>query len=540
IITDIDNIVIKKHYDFLDVAVANAIWNFWKLDQIFKINGNKSMQLANIARILTINRCIDPAAKSRVTNWFQKTALPWILNIDTKPVNSSRIFRELSSIEAHKEEICQHLWHVLKQQNPAAMTSVFYDLSSSTFSGSRCILTRWGHCKDGYTHHIVLALVVNKDGLPFYWEVMEGNTADGKTIQWLVKRLKKRFKTVDATLVFDRGMVSDDNLCHLESSGIKYITAMDKNQIEHLSGVDFSGFSDFDPEKMDEEEIVNHQLTKLNNITYYREVGMIGGRRYILVFNPRLFKDQRHARAKAIADFHAFTAELNQELLIATNSRNHDPTYSKFKKKLGRLKLTKFVDVELTEVNVRHEASTSDKERFIRTYQGLVEVDESARREAGKLDGFWLLATNHIQTHDDEYIISSREAITPYRDKFVIESAFRDIKSFIEIEPICVYRDVHVKAHYTLCVLSYLINRTLGLRLKQNNGGHLSNAIVSHERLFDELSSCKINCIEIQDVKLTRFNLTQTTAEQNELLSRLELFSLLDRRLITKINKSVN
>ncbi|MCD4652759.1 hypothetical protein K8T06_02370, partial [bacterium] len=120
---------------------------------------------------------------------------------------------------------------------------------------------------------------------------------------------------------------------------------------------------------------------------------------------------------------------------------------------------------------------------------------------------------------------------------FVIESAFRDIKSFIEIEPICVYRDVHVKAYYTLCVLSYLINRT---RLKQNNGGHLSNAIVSHERLFDELSACKINCIEIQDVKLTRFNLTQITAEQNELLSRLELSSLLDRRLIMRINESVN
>jgi len=65
-----------------------------------------------------------------------------------------------------------------------------------------------GHCKEGYQNHVVLAIVVNKDWLPFYWDVLPGGTADANTITWLMCRLKSRFKTIDTTLVFDRGMVS--------------------------------------------------------------------------------------------------------------------------------------------------------------------------------------------------------------------------------------------------------------------------------------------------------------------------------------------
>jgi len=93
---------------------------------------------------------------------------------------------------------------------------------------------KWGLCKEGYTNHVVLALVVNKDGLPFYWEVLPGNTADAKTVIWLDRKVEKKFSLSSCTLVFDRGMVSDDNLNLLEESGIHYISAMDKNQLENL------------------------------------------------------------------------------------------------------------------------------------------------------------------------------------------------------------------------------------------------------------------------------------------------------------------
>lgn len=174
-----------------------------------------------------------------------------MLEVEQNLLNPSRIFRELDAIESHKEKLCQHLFEKIREQAPDTLKSVFYDLSSTTFSGPRCVLMKWGHCKEGYRNHVVLALVVNRDGLPFYWEVLPGGTADATTIVWLLERLEKRFKVNQTTVVFDRGMVSDDNLSLLENAKIKYISAMDKSQIESLTGLDFTTFSYLESDEVD-------------------------------------------------------------------------------------------------------------------------------------------------------------------------------------------------------------------------------------------------------------------------------------------------
>jgi len=193
-VTTLNDIVVTEHFAYLDVAVANAIWNKWELDDAFGDDGKRKLGVSAIARILALNRCIDPAAKSQTPEWFNRTALPWMLDTDPELVNPSRIFRELDAIDKHKESICKHLFERISRDDPNSMKSVFYDLSSTTFTGTRCVLMKWGHCKEGYHNHIVLALVVNQQGLPFYWEVLPGGTADAKTITWLLSRLKDRFK----------------------------------------------------------------------------------------------------------------------------------------------------------------------------------------------------------------------------------------------------------------------------------------------------------------------------------------------------------
>ncbi len=236
-VTTFEDICVEKRYAYLDVAIASKMWDEFSLDIVFQNNDKKLISTANIARVLTINRSIDPASKSRVPTWFNETALPWMLDISPSEINTSRIFRELAAIEHHKDAICQHLFKQFVQSDPASMTSLYYDLSSSSFEGTKCKLMKWGHCKDGYENHVVLALVVNKKGLPFYWEVLQGSTADSTTIKWLLESLKNKFKLKNIkniTFVFDRGMVSEDNLALLEADKIKYITAMDRNQIENI------------------------------------------------------------------------------------------------------------------------------------------------------------------------------------------------------------------------------------------------------------------------------------------------------------------
>lgn len=534
--TSCDDIVVTDHFAYLDVAAANAVWDRWGLDQIFQDSGKRDVEIGNIARILAVNRCIDPVCKSETPEWFRKTALPWILDIKADSINSSRIFRELEVIENHKEIICKHLFKMLTRENARSMKSVFYDLSSTTFTGSRCVLMKWGHCKEGYKNHVVLAIVVNQEGLPFYWEVLPGGTADATTIDWLLRRLKKRFKANDVTLVFDRGMVSDDNLCLIEKAEIKYISAMDKSQLEGITEVDFSKFSHFDPEHVVRQIGKTEDFTKLNDNTYYLEVKVEGKRRYILCFNPLLFKDQRKARNQAIENFEFLTKNLNAELQMAKRSRQRKATYKKFKLGITKFKLTSFVDVTL---QIKHvvRKNADGTEIKIRTYQGTVNVDEKSCKNAGKLDGFWLLVTNHIEKEDDLFNISPKLAINPYRDKVVIEAAFRDIKSFIHVAPVFVWTELHVKAHYTICVLSHLINRTLTLQLHEHEGD-LTKSVVSHEKLYSELSGCMIDQINVENVGFSTYNMTRPTYEQKELIHRIAMNNLLSHKIVNKIKSS--
>jgi len=533
--TTADDLVVMDRYSYLDVSVVHAIWDEWGLDDVFKQNGRKDIDVAAIAQILTVNRCLDPLAKSRTPEWFRGTALPWIMDVHPDSVNPSRIFRELEVIEGHKDVICGHLYRKLCLENPEAMQSVFYDLSSATFSGSHCVLMKWGRCKEGYDNHVVLALVVNRDGLPFYWEVLPGGTADAKTISWLLDRFQERFDISKMTLVFDRGMVSDDNLLLLEQAGVKYISAMDKSQLEKISGIDFQQFSAIDPNHVDEGLPL---FTKLNDTTYYREVSGNSDRRYILCFNPQLFRDQRQARRQAIKDFEAFVEMMNQELSAAKHSRQQQTTYDKFKRRLVKANLTGFIDVHLDPLRIMKKA-TDGKDRAVDTYQATIVRDDKGLQKAGRLDGFWLLVTNHAEQEGGEYKLSPRDAIAPYRDKVVIESAFRDIKSFIEVAPVYVWTAEHVRAHFTVCVLSYLINRTLTLRLHRHPG-RLTEDVVSHEKLYQTLSKCQIDHIKVKNIGIETCNLTYQTEDQTELMGRMGLTMTRQNEVLHKARAVLN
>jgi len=62
---------------------------------------------------------------------------------------------------------------------------------------------------------------------------------------------------------------------------------------------------------------------------------------------------------------------------------------------------------------------------------------------------------------DDENGFTEDDLICAYRDKNQIEQAFKEVKSFIKIQPFNVWTPKHVRAHYTICILSYLLDITI-------------------------------------------------------------------------------
>ena len=528
------DIKVNKHLQYLDCAIVNEVWKYWQLDDVFtSTSEKKDIPTATIARILTINRALNPVCKSKVPEWFKKTALSWLFEVEPDKINSSRIFRELTAIERLKESLCDHIFNLIRSKEPDSLKSVFYDLSSSTFSGSRCILSKWGHCKEGFKTHVVLALVVDKNGYPFYWEVLAGNTADATTISGLVEKLYKKFKIANSTMVFDRGMVSDENLRLLEKEGIKYISALDRNQIESTSKFDFTSLCDLKIKEKENLLLRKHNFTTLNASTYFKEIKTEGKRRYILCFNPQLFKDQQDACLKSIKDFKEFVRRQNQELAKAIKSRNLAPTKKRFDKEKQRMKLNDIVEVTLNEIPIIHQDSKGPPQKVM-TYEAAVTVNEQERRCRGQIDGFWMLVTNHIEREKAIFEISPEDVIKPYRDKHIIEAAFRDIKSFVEIAPIHVWTNEHVNAHYTICVLAYLINRTLTRRLHEDPGKQTTD-IITHETLYEAVDDCKVDEILVKNIGLKFCSITELNHLQKELLTRVGMSFLTTNPEVEKI-----
>ena len=120
----------------------------------------------------------------------------------------------------------------------------------------------------------------------------------------------------------------------------------------------------------------------------------------------------------------------------------------------------------------------------------------------------------------------------------IIESCFRDIKSFVEIAPVYVWSKKHVEAHYTICVLSYLIDRTLTLLLHEKPGKE-SEDIVTHKRIYEELTECRWNRIKLVEGGQETYGLTQQTTRQRDFLERIEMTHLVSEPVVNMLRLQV-
>lgn len=231
--------------------------------------------------------------------------------------------------------------------------------------------------------------------------------------------------------------------------------------------------------------------------------------------------------------------ELNAELREALKSRNQDKTRGKFKQQLAKLKLSKCIDITLHPLQVERQKEDGIR-CTVNTFQATFKVKPDKMLEEGRLDGFWLLVTNHSEKKQNAFLVSVTDAIQPYRDKTVIEESFRDIKAFLEVAPVYVWTEKHVKAHYIVCILSHLFDRTISIRLHDNPGSLLSMGIVSHQALYRKLSHCQLTHLNVQNVGLSTYATTQLTAEQEELLKRTQMTYVLKFNLVEKANRTTN
>lgn len=536
-VATIEDLVFDDLWAYLDVVFLHHIWQEWGVANVFSPT-DKDIPTSDITEILTIHRCLAPGSKKKAVEWFPETVLPSVIEVETHKFNVDRIYNELDLIEEQKPKLEKHLIKEVSRLDYEGMQILFYDLTTSFFEGDKCQMAHPGHTKSaGFkSKQIVLALVVNEHGYPLMWNILEGATTDVKTIEYLLKKCKTTLGHKNITIVFDRGMVSDANLTDIEEATLKYISALDKDQIPGIAKETLKKFKDLD---VDNPEPKLHELgfTKFDNLLYYRDLGVIEHRRYVIGLNPELLSQERSLRLRLLDEVDSALEELNNSLKTALKSRKKEPTAKKVEKILHQKNARQFIEWELKPITVERTVTTKKRgehKRQVSTFQ--LNWSRRPERIAEKqlLDGVCLFVSNHtdkIKEGNGAYAISDETIVSAYRNKNEVENAFREIKSFIDFRPVYLFTDEHVKAHYTICVLAYLLNITV------RNGIRDSKKIENcHPRtLYSELEKCHLGQLGVKNVNESTKKLQTLDKTKKTILKEFGYEHIITKRYLNKI-----
>jgi len=480
ILTRLEDIVVQESRNYLDLAVVNHIWDHWKLDDAFDYGVTGGAMPTNmIARILTINRCTDPCSNYSVPTWARKTALAEVLDNDLSGLNDDKIYYELDKIHKNQISIENHLFQQTYAKNPGAFDFVDYDLTTTYFVGYKCELSAFGKGKEEChgKRQVLLGVLINSEGYPFKWDVFPGNTAEVKTLKRNINACKTRFGLGEGkvTLVFDRGIIADDNATLIEDARMKFISALDRNQIPSC-GVDLAPFKSPVINETDGTVSPPAGFKKYDDQLFFQDAGVIGGKRYVLALNPVLFEEDRKNREEKLTLFKAWLKEENNDLGKAQRDRDHDATKNRIVGELKRLKIKKYFEPPVLEPVTVHARLKDGRIKSVNSFRVRVEIKKDVIQADKLLDGVCVFLTNHKERFGPGFKVTPQNIIKAYRDKTKIEDVFKNIKSFLKIRPLFVNTEAHVKAVYTICILSYFINRYLANKRKETGDKDFLNS----------------------------------------------------------------
>src|SRR5580658_6297420 len=81
---------------------------------------------------------------------------------------------------------------------------------------------------------MVIALIVNSEGFPFSYETFDGNRADVSTMETILRMVERKYGKARRIWVFDRGIVSEENLAAIRKRGGQYLTGTPRSQMKQF------------------------------------------------------------------------------------------------------------------------------------------------------------------------------------------------------------------------------------------------------------------------------------------------------------------
>jgi transposase len=231
---------IERSRQFGDVYLALALWRGTGLEELCERlfpAGKERIAWAKMAAVLVAARFCEPASELHIAeDWYRRTALADLLQLEDEQVNKDRLYRGLDHLLVHKAALEAHLSQRCGELFAVQNEVLLYDVTSTFFEGQAEAnpLAQRGYSRDHRPDckQVCIALVVTFDGFPLGYEVFAGNTHDSRTLQTIVATMEARHGMLGRVWITDRGMASADNLVWLRRTGRRYIIGAPKSELK--------------------------------------------------------------------------------------------------------------------------------------------------------------------------------------------------------------------------------------------------------------------------------------------------------------------
>jgi hypothetical protein len=551
IVTKLKNIIYEDAYSFLEIVVIFHFWKFWNFDELFNaLPDNNSRELSHnlIIKILVTNRCLNSLSNQNIPSWVQETVIPFIEKGNLKKLNETRIHRTLEWLYSQREKLKKFIRKSVVDKYPDKVSEIYCDLAGIVFEGTK--IGDYNCYNRAVSSHslkkkLVLWAVVTEEGYILDWEVLQGNITGIETLKKQVKNTNEIFPDSNKTIIFDRGMVSEEILDLPFFNNKKYITGVKQNQIKKIMGKKY-----FELEKIPDdlyennnfsiESILNFKQYKNENI-YLSDVCEKNKRRYILGFNKLKWREDRNSRTQRMYEFEEEIKVINTTLAQSKKSKNKEILINEVFEKARKKRVKSFYEINFNE--------TAKSESTIQNYEVILNKKTEYLKTKKLSDGLFMLVTNkneiqtdasneEIKAKDTEpqkkYITSKEKILFSYRSKDYVEKAFQNLHSFVKLEPVRHSLKNKIISHVDICIMSYLINITIYNILKS----HKTIKFGYIESIYKELKKCSLGKIKIKNNSKDTYklNIKMITKKQKEMLKKLKCSNFIKNKYIQNLN----
>jgi transposase len=226
---------VERTRRFGDCYLGLDLWKRLGLDEFFAQHLDRDgadVAWSRVAAVLAINRLCAPGSELAVEqHWYPSTALDDLLHIEKGKINDTRLYRCLDRLLPLKTKLEQHLKQRYGELFQTEFDVLLYDLTSTYVEGAaeENPLMRRGYSRDHRPD-----CLVNQEGFPFSYELFDGNRADVTTVEAILRMVERKHGKARRVWIFDRGVVSEENLAALRKRGGEYLVGTPRSKLKQF------------------------------------------------------------------------------------------------------------------------------------------------------------------------------------------------------------------------------------------------------------------------------------------------------------------